>query len=94
MLHAARAKGENLVLVLGHAEYYSRFGLTPASEFGIRASFDVLDEAMMALALHPDAETSRGTIAYPRRSASELNAGPALSSKRKSPTTPVALASG
>ena len=64
-LEAARAMGENLVLVLGHAEYYPRFGFTPASELGIRPSFDVPDEAMMALALDPDAETPRGTIAYP-----------------------------
>jgi putative acetyltransferase len=64
-LDAARAKGENLVLVLGHAEYYPRFGFTPASAWGIRASFEVPDEAMMALALDPGAETPRGTIAYP-----------------------------
>ena len=64
-LEAARAKGENIVLVLGHPEYYPRFGFTAASGFGIRASFDVPDEALMALALAPDAETPRGTITYP-----------------------------
>jgi putative acetyltransferase len=64
-LEAAHAKRENLVLVLGHAEYYPRFGFTPASAFGIRASFDVPDEALMALALDPNTETPRGTIAYP-----------------------------
>jgi putative acetyltransferase len=64
-LEAARAMGENLVLVLGHAAYYPRFGFTAASEFGIRPSFAVPDDAMMALALDPDAETPRGTIAYP-----------------------------
>ena len=64
-LEAARARGENLVLVLGHAEYYPRFGFTPASAIGIRASFDVPDEAMMALPLDPGAETPRGTIVYP-----------------------------
>jgi putative acetyltransferase len=64
-LEAARAMGENLVLVLGHAEYYPRFGFTPASAFGIRPSFDVPDGAMMALGLNPDMETPRGTIAYP-----------------------------
>ena len=63
-LEAARAKGENLVVVLGHAAYYPRFGFSPASEFGIQASFDVPDEALMALALNPDAEIPRGTIAY------------------------------
>ena len=64
-LEAARAMGENLVLVLGHADYYPRFGFTPASGFGIRPSFDVPDEAMMALALDPDAETPSGVIDYP-----------------------------
>jgi putative acetyltransferase len=64
-LEAARAKGENLVLVLGHAEYYPRFGFAPASALGVQASLDVPDEAMMALALDPDAETPRGTISYP-----------------------------
>jgi putative acetyltransferase len=64
-LESARAMGENLVLVLGHAKYYPRFGFTPASRFGIRPSFDVPDETMMALALDPDAEIPRGTISYP-----------------------------
>jgi putative acetyltransferase len=64
-LEAARAQGEKLVLVLGHARYYPRFGFRPASTLGIRASFDAPDEAMMALTLDPDAEIPRGTIAYP-----------------------------
>jgi putative acetyltransferase len=50
---------------LGHAEYYPRFGFASASRFGIRASFAVPDEALMALALDADAETPRGLIAYP-----------------------------
>ncbi|WP_338086013.1 N-acetyltransferase [Gordonia hongkongensis] len=40
-LDAVRALGGNLVLVLGHAESYPRFGFVPASRFGIRAPFDV-----------------------------------------------------
>ncbi|MFF9480156.1 GNAT family N-acetyltransferase [Streptomyces sp. NPDC014733] len=64
-LEAARAQGENLVVVLGHATYYPRFGFVPASRFGIRAPFDVPDEAMMALALDPDAPVPSGTIRYP-----------------------------
>lgn len=52
-LEAARAMGEKFVLVLGHADYYPRFGFKPASTFAIRPSFDVSDEAMMALALDP-----------------------------------------
>lgn len=64
-IEAARAVGEHLVIVVGHPEYYPRFGFTPASAFGIRGSFEVPDEALMALSLGPTAETPRGTIAYP-----------------------------
>jgi putative acetyltransferase len=64
-LEAARAMGENLVLVLGHTDFYPRFGFTPASGFGVRAPFEVPDEAMMALSLDPSRETPRGTIQYP-----------------------------
>ncbi|WP_017594914.1 GNAT family N-acetyltransferase [Nocardiopsis potens] len=64
-LEAARAMGENLVLVLGHADYYPRFGFTPASGFGVRPPFEVPDEAMMALSLDPGRPVPTGTIAYP-----------------------------
>lgn len=64
-LEAARAQGENLVVVLGHADYYPKFGFVPASRFGIRAPFDVPDEAMMALALDGAAIVPHGTIRYP-----------------------------
>ncbi|WP_240796456.1 bifunctional class I SAM-dependent methyltransferase/N-acetyltransferase [Streptomyces sp. RFCAC02] len=64
-LAAARAMGENLVVVLGHADYYPRFGFTPASRFGIRAPFEVPDEAMMAMALDDTRPVPAGTIQYP-----------------------------
>ncbi|WP_344243777.1 N-acetyltransferase [Actinocorallia libanotica] len=64
-LDVARAMGENLVLVLGHADYYPRFGFTPASGFGIRAPFDVPDEAMMAMAFDATRPVPTGTIEYP-----------------------------
>ncbi|MGD6741976.1 GNAT family N-acetyltransferase [Streptomyces sp. BH106] len=68
VLEAARARGERLVLVLGHPEYYPRFGFTPASGYGIRPGFDVPDEAMMALVLDErddSGQLPRGTITYP-----------------------------
>ncbi|MFD7669243.1 GNAT family N-acetyltransferase [Streptomyces sp. NPDC059788] len=65
VLDAARAMGENLVLVLGHTDYYPRFGFTPASRFGIRAPFEVPDEAMMAMALDDTRPVPAGTIQYP-----------------------------
>ncbi|MGO1181652.1 MAG: GNAT family N-acetyltransferase [Micrococcaceae bacterium] len=64
-LDAARDRGENLVVVLGHAEYYPRFGFTPASHLGVTTAIDIPDEAFMALALHPSQPTPRGEIRYP-----------------------------
>ncbi|GAA0538513.1 putative N-acetyltransferase YhbS [Saccharopolyspora erythraea NRRL 2338] len=64
-LDAARAMGENLVLVLGHPDYYPRFGFTRASEFGIGLTIEVPDEAMMALALDPHGHVPSGTVEYP-----------------------------
>lgn len=65
-LDAARERGEDLVLVLGHPDYYPRFGFAPASGLGIRAPFDVPDEAMMALRLRSDgAGAPTGVIRYP-----------------------------
>ncbi|MFE4336137.1 bifunctional class I SAM-dependent methyltransferase/N-acetyltransferase [Streptomyces sp. NPDC056831] len=65
VLDAARLRGEPLVLVLGHPEYYPKFGFVPASRYGIRPGFDVPDEAMMALVLDDSAPVPRGTIRYP-----------------------------
>ncbi|MFJ6755743.1 MULTISPECIES: GNAT family N-acetyltransferase [unclassified Streptomyces] len=65
LLAAAAERGESLVLVLGHPEYYPRFGFTPASRFGIRAPFEVRDEVMMALVLDDSVPVPAGTIEYP-----------------------------
>ncbi|MEJ8638660.1 bifunctional class I SAM-dependent methyltransferase/N-acetyltransferase [Streptomyces sp. MS2.AVA.5] len=66
VLDVARMQGEPLVLVLGHPDYYPRFGFEPASQYGIRPSFEVPDEAMMALALDGSSGVPRGTIRYPK----------------------------
>lgn len=68
LLDAARARGERLVVVLGHPAYYPRFGFEPASGYGIRPGFEVPDEAMMALVLNGSDDSGalpRGTIQYP-----------------------------
>ena len=65
VLEAAREAGERCVVVLGHAEYYPRFGFTPASRHGITAPFDVPDEAFLALGLDPDRPVPHGRITYP-----------------------------
>ena len=43
-----------MVLVVGHPEYYPRFGFAPASREGVRCPWDgVPDEAFMILLLEP-----------------------------------------
>ena len=47
-----RQSGCPFVIVLGHAEYYPRFGFVPASPRGIRCQWDgVPDDAFMVLVL-------------------------------------------
>lgn len=50
-LAACRAAGYDAAIVLGHPEYYPRFGFVPASRFGITCEYDVRDEVFMALEL-------------------------------------------
>lgn len=65
VLDAARVRGEALVVVLGHPDYYPRFGFGPASRHGIRPGFEVPDEAMMALVLDGSVPVPAGMIRYP-----------------------------
>lgn len=51
-------------VVLGDPAYYSRFGYTNASKFGIQAPFDVPDEYFMAVKLVPDAPILSGVMRY------------------------------
>lgn len=63
---ACRDLGYEAVVVLGHAEYYPRFGFVPASRFGLRSEYDVPDEVFMARELTPGAlqGSGPGTIRY------------------------------
>jgi len=51
-LKILREKGCPFVLVLGHPDYYPRFGFQPASRFNIKSQWDdVPDEAFMILVM-------------------------------------------
>jgi putative acetyltransferase len=64
-LDACRALGARAVVVLGHAQYYPRFGFAPAVRFGLRSEYEVPDEAFMALELVPGALSGvRGLVRY------------------------------
>ncbi|GAA2679455.1 N-acetyltransferase [Streptomyces aculeolatus] len=64
-LAAAAARGERYVVLVGHPEYYPRFGFTRASAYGIRLSVEAPDEAVMALALDEAHPLPGGMIRWP-----------------------------
>ncbi len=65
-LEACRRGGHRIVMVLGHAEYYPRFGFTPAGECGVRPPFEVPDEAFMVLSLVDGGlDDVAGVVRYP-----------------------------
>lgn len=65
LAEAARL-GHKLVVVVGHPEYYPRFGFAPAGAKGLRLPFECQPEAFMALELAPGALAGvSGEVAYP-----------------------------
>lgn len=63
---AAAASGYGTVAVLGHKDYYPRFGYRKASDCGIQFPFDAPEECCMVIGLTPDAlDRTKGLIHYP-----------------------------
>ena len=54
-----------LVVVVGHAEYYPRFGFESADALDIKAPFDVPTETWMAYRLPAYKPEARGRVLYP-----------------------------
>ena len=61
-LAGLRAAGHEVVIVLGHPEYYPRFGFLKASTYGIRWEHGARDEAFMVLKLKPGVLAHRGGV--------------------------------
>ena len=58
--------GHEVVVLIGHPEYYPRFGFSSARAKGLEAPFEVPDEAFMVLEIKEGAlEGVSGTIKYP-----------------------------
>lgn len=55
-LKAARATDAPCVVLLGHPEYYPRFGFTRAAEHGIRFRIDAPEDAVQVLDLREETE--------------------------------------
>lgn len=64
-LEECRSLGHETVVVLGHPDYYPRFGFIPAKAKGIDCEFQVPDEAWMILELKESALAGRrGTLKF------------------------------
>lgn len=64
-LKECRRLGHDIVVVLGHPEYYPRFGFVRASLKGLRSEYDVRDEVFMVAELKADALGGRhGLVKY------------------------------
>lgn len=61
-LEACRDAGHGCVVVLGHPEYYPRFGFTRASRHGVTWEHPAPDEAFMLVELRDGALGGRGGI--------------------------------
>jgi predicted N-acetyltransferase YhbS len=65
-LMRAKDAGFSSVIVLGHPEYYPRFGFKPASGYNIKPEFDVPDNVFLAKELKDGGlKNISGTVHYP-----------------------------
>jgi putative acetyltransferase len=65
-LVACRERGEGVVFVLGHPEYYPRFGFRPAGPLGLHYRSAAFDRAFFVAELFPGALAGRtGLVQYP-----------------------------
>ncbi len=64
-LEECRRLGYELVVLVGHPNYYPRFGFVPAKPEGVKCEFEVPDEAWMVLELRDGALAGRrGTVRF------------------------------
>jgi putative acetyltransferase len=61
-LEECRRAGHGWVVVLGHPDYYPRFGFVPASRHGLAWEHPAPDEAFMIVALRGDALPPEGGL--------------------------------
>jgi predicted N-acetyltransferase YhbS len=65
-LSKAKQLGYKSVIVVGHHEYYPKFGFIPASKFGLKPTFNVPDEVFMAQELMPESlKNKEGYVHFP-----------------------------
>ncbi len=67
-----REGGRPFIVVLGHPEYYPRFGFKPAGRYAIKCEWDVPDDVFMALVLDEPKMKGVGGLAKYRREFSRV----------------------
>ncbi len=66
-LKATEKFGHKSVIVLGHENYYPKFGFVPTSKWKIKSPFEVPDEVFMAIELkEDDLKGVSGVVKYPK----------------------------
>jgi predicted N-acetyltransferase YhbS len=66
-LEQAKKEGFSSIIVIGHPNYYPRFGFLPASKWGIMVPFDVPDNVFLALELYEDELAKcHGMVDFPK----------------------------
>jgi putative acetyltransferase len=64
-LERCREMGHDAIVVVGHPEYYPKFGFLPASRYGLRCEYDVPEDVFMALELRAGAlQGIEGLVRY------------------------------
>ncbi|MFA6446250.1 MAG: N-acetyltransferase [Candidatus Paceibacterota bacterium] len=71
-LSKCKESGNKAVVLVGHSDYYPRFGFIEAGDKGLKLPFDAPKEAFMVYEIIPDSLTGiTGTIEYPPEFAEE-----------------------
>jgi len=66
-LKRAEKLGFDSVIVVGHKDYYPKFGFEKASKWKIKCPFDVPDEAFMGIELKPGSLRNKsGVVEFPK----------------------------
>ena len=64
-IEACREVNAGAIVVLGHPDYYPRFGFKPASKFDLSCEYDVPDDVFMAMEIVPGYLSEKsGVIRY------------------------------
>jgi len=64
-LQCCAQRGYSAVVVLGHPDYYPRFGFQPSTFFDITSEYEVPEDVFMALELSPGAlQAASGCVRY------------------------------